>query len=228
MLPDLTALFAPHLLLLLQAGAPCTPDWIPTFGGEPGVEPGVSAMVVHDDGSGPALFVAGGLNSAGGVPLKGIAKWDGASWSALGTAVPMWIAALTVFDDGSGPALYAGGSFTEAGGVPAASIARWDGSSWSPVGSGLTGGGVFALNSFDDGTGPGLFAGGSFTEAGGLLARGLAKWDGSVWSEPGGGSDGRINALAVHDDGSGPALYVGGNFNFAGGVAARNVAKWDG
>ena len=46
---------------------------------------------------------------------------------------------------------------------------------------------VFAMAVFDDGSGPSLYAGGQFESAGGQVARGLARWDGSTWSEPGGG-----------------------------------------
>jgi len=82
------------------------------------------------------------------------------------------VRALAVFDDGSGPALYAGGSFTRAGGGAANGIARWDGSGWSALGSGVGPSGriVDALTVFDDGSGPALCVGGSFTLAGGATA----------------------------------------------------------
>src|SRR5262249_22486598 len=45
-----------------------------------------SSLAVFDDGSGQALYVAGDtLNSAGGVPVNQLARWDGSSWSAVGT-----------------------------------------------------------------------------------------------------------------------------------------------
>lgn len=40
----------------------------------------------------------------------------------------------------------------------------------------------------------------------GVPALGLAKWDGSSWSEVGGGP-GLVYELAVYDDGSGPSLF---------------------
>ena len=66
-----------------------------------------------------------------------VARWNGSSWSALGTGANDTVVALTVFDDGGGSALYAGGYFTTAGGVAANRIAKWDGSTWTPLGSGL-------------------------------------------------------------------------------------------
>jgi hypothetical protein len=87
---------------------------------------------------------------------------------------------------------------------------------------------VLALTAFDDGGGPALYAGGSFTTAGGLAASRIAKWDGSSWAALGSGMNGDVEALAAFDDGGGPALHAGGDFTTAGGVAANYIAKWDG
>ena len=209
-------------------------EWAPGFGLDL-IDGGIAALVVHDDGSGPALYAGGSFTTIDGVPSSGIARWDGASWSALVGGVSgggAWtVRALASFDDGSGPALYAGGSFTTAGGVPASGVARWDGASWSPLDLG-TNGSVAALAVWDDGTGPALYAGGSFTQAGGVTARHLARWDGQSWSEVGGGITPGANtwvyAIAAYDDGSGPGLYVAGSFTAAGGVAALKIARWDG
>jgi hypothetical protein len=47
-----------------------------------------------------------------GGSVNQIARWDGASWSALGSGTNGGsVFALSVFDDGGGPALYAGGQF---------------------------------------------------------------------------------------------------------------------
>jgi hypothetical protein len=187
----------------------------------------VSALCVFDDGGGPALYAGGHFTIAGGSAAQSIAKWDGSTWSALGSGMESGVYALTVFDDGSGPALYAGGSFATAGGVFVNSIAKWDGSMWSPLGSG-TESSIGALIVFDDGSGPALFVAGEFMTAGGVTGHNIAKWDGSSWSPLGSGTNDSINALAVFDDGGGPALYAGGVFTSAGGVAADNIAQWNG
>jgi hypothetical protein len=136
--------------------------------------------------------------------------------------------ALTVFDDGGGPALYAGGNFTIAGGASALRVAKWDGSSWSSVGSGPGNGvnnHVLALTVFDDGSGPALWAGGEFGNAGGVAANFIAQWDGSSWSALESGMNSAVMALAVFDDGSGPALYAGGGFS-ASPAGDSSLAKW--
>lgn len=207
--------------------------WSPLGSGvDGGPFPRIASLAVFDDGSGAALYAGGAFTGAGGAPASHIAKWDGNSWSPLGSGVNGVVRALAVFDDGSGTALYAGGAFTGAGGAPASHIAKWDGASWSPLGGG-TGGEVHALAVFDDGTGAALYAGGWFSSAGGVAASMIARWDGSAWSPLGSGLGGGesppiVEALAVYDDGSGAALYAGGWFNSAGGQPAGRIARWDG
>jgi trimeric autotransporter adhesin len=191
----------------------------------------VLALTVFDDGNGPALFAGGTFTSVAGISLNHIAKKNGDGWAPLSTGMNGNVLALTVFDDGGGPALYAGGDFTTAGGVTRNRIAKWNGNNWSALGTLLgTGvsGRVNALAVFDDGGGPALYAGGSFTTAGGVSANYIAKWDGTTWSALGTGLDSHVLTLAVFDDGGGPALYAGGIFTTAGGVSANRIAKWNG
>src|SRR5262249_38773986 len=113
----------------------------------------------------------------------------------------------------------------------------WDGATWSALGSGLSlvpgTAFVLALGAFDDGSGPALYVGGEFTAAGGVVATGIAKWDGTGWSALGSGLAGAhpivaVGSRTVFDDGSGPALYAGGDFTAAGSVAAIDIAAWNG
>jgi trimeric autotransporter adhesin len=73
----------------------------------------VTALAVFDDGSGPALYAGGAFTAAGGVTVNGIARWDGAAWSALSgpfeTGVIGTVMALAAGNAGSGPALHVGG-----------------------------------------------------------------------------------------------------------------------
>src|SRR4030095_14335340 len=84
-----------------------------------GLDSGVSALAVYDDGGGPALYAGGFFQTAGGGPAHFLAKWGATRGSALEREVTGSIRALAVFDDGGGPALYAGGQFWTAGGVGA-------------------------------------------------------------------------------------------------------------
>ena len=189
---------------------------------------------------GSTLYVGGEFSHAGGFTspflVNRIARWNGTSWSGLGTGMNFgsMVESLAVFDDGlgGGPLLHAGGTFTMAGDVAANGVAKWNGSSWSPLGAGLTGspGYARALAVFDDGNGLALYAGGQFSGAGGTAANRIAKWDGIQWSPLGAGVSSWIETLRVHEDntGDGPDLYVGGEFTMAGGMTTGKVAVWRG
>src|SRR5258707_1114204 len=77
----------------------------------------VSALVV----SGNDTYVGGYFKMVGGDAAYNIAKWNGSSWSALGSGMDGRVSALVV----SGGDLYAGGDFTIAGGIDANHIAKW-------------------------------------------------------------------------------------------------------
>jgi len=49
-----------------------------------GVDDGVRAIVIDAEGN---VYVGGSFARAGGATVNHIAKWDGSSWSALGTGV---------------------------------------------------------------------------------------------------------------------------------------------
>ena len=82
--------------------------------------------------SGSNVYVGGvftNVNNNGTVLTSAdyVARWDGTSWSALGSGTSDGVYALAL--DGAGNP-YAGGIFTTAGGSAANFVARWTGS-WS-------------------------------------------------------------------------------------------------
>jgi hypothetical protein len=181
----------------------------------------VCALAVDRSGN---LYAGGGFTSAGGVATNYISKWNGSSWSALGSGMN-WQGEVDAFVFDNSGNLYVGGQFDTAGGVAANYIAKWDGNSWSALGTGMNSY-VHAL-AFDSlGN---LYAGGEFTTAGGVTANYIAKWDGNSWSALGTGitgmDTGYVHALAVDRSGN---LYAGGQFDTMGGVPANNIAKWNG
>ncbi len=200
----------------------------------------VKALVTWNDGGGEILVAGGQFGGAGDITAKNIAAWNGSQWSAFsgaaGEGTDGMVEAIAVYDDGSGSALYVGGWFDHAGGVEVNGIAKWDGSEWSaltgPGGTGVDGNSVRALAVFDDGTGPALYAGGSFSTAGGTTVNNIARWDGDGWARligPSGiGTTSAVEALAVFDDGDGASLFAAGQFTTAGGITVNYVASWDG
>ena len=69
-----------------------------------------------------------------------------------------------------------------------------------------------------------LYAGGLFTDAGGVTVNYIAKWNGTTWSALGTGMNSSVNALAF--DSTNNVLYVGGNFTTAGGVTVNRIVKY--
>jgi len=136
-------------------------------------------MTAWNDGNGMALYAGGSFNRAGGTPVANVAKWDGASWSAMGDGFDSAVQELVAFDDGTGEALYALGNFSNSGATPMAHIAKWNGSSWEAVGSGADAN-IFGGYVYDTGEGPALIMGGSFSTVGGLPANRVA----SILSAP--------------------------------------------
>jgi hypothetical protein len=192
----------------------------------------VEALTVLESGDGSSVLVAGGRFSASGAEeLQHVASFDGTAWSRMGNGLPGTVRSLTTFEDGTGDVLYAGGTFDMGGAEQVGRIARWDGSDWHLLGTELEGGsanGVRALATFDDGTGPALFAGGGFRQSDGVVLERVAKWNGASWSSLDQGVSGKVNALEVFDAGTGPALFVAGAFQSASGISAGRIAKWDG
>lgn len=202
----------------------------------PGGFGGVSAVAEYDDGSGPALFVAGrSAPQAGefsllfGKEIGPVARWNGTEFEATTVDAPHGIEAMCVFDDGSGPKLYAGGDFNIGGSNPATDLAVWDGTSWSGVGNGGISGGAFdfpyvtSLAVHDDGTGERLYIGGQFTLAGGQAIQNLATWDGNSF-QAAGEPNNVVLALHSMELAGTPALFAGGFFSSVGGTAANTIA----
>ena len=74
-------------------------------------------------------------------------------------------------------------------------------------------------------SGSDLYVGGNFTQAGGVSANYIARWNGSSWVALGSGLNGQVKAIAV----SGSDVYVGGSFTDAGGNPnADYIARWNG
>ena len=225
----LLALLAVLVLTTIASAQPCTPQWDVAIG-NPGPGQRVYGMTIFDDGTGggPALFV--GINT----PANKVMKWNGSSWSQVGTAFSGGVYELAVYDDGNGPRLYAGGNFIANNGVTLNRIAKWDGSAWVSVGGGMTGGTpvVWAMTVHDDGSGPALVAAGLFGNAGTTPAANIAKWNGTSWAALGAGVWGNVSSMVHEILSVGPTLYVGGEFSHAGGTTVTHlvnkIAQWSG
>ncbi|NTV45122.1 MAG: T9SS type A sorting domain-containing protein [Chlorobiales bacterium] len=184
----------------------------------------VHALALDKNGN---MIVGGDFITAGLIPANYISNWNGTNWSTIGSGVSAtgtstpYILDLSIDNSNN---VFAGGSFSVAGATNASCVAKWNGSSWSALGSGISGGASPYVSAVKpDGNGN-LYAGGSFTTAGTVSAKNVAKWNGSAWSALGNGVDGNVNALAL-DAGN---AYAGGSFTTASSVTVNNIARWDG
>ena len=86
--------------------------------------------------NGPDVYVTGLFSNIGGASAPGIAKWDGASWSALGDWEQIGYNNVIV---ASGNNVYFGGRFVSNGRRDrrAEGVAKWNGSTWSDLGDGI-------------------------------------------------------------------------------------------
>ena len=178
-----------------------------------------------------------------------IAKWNGTSWTNLGSnggsngSLSGPVSDIAVGASGD---VYVGGSFANVNNNGALlnaadGVAKWNGTNWSALGSNGAGDGAIlsphAINSLAV-SGTKVYVVGSFSSVnnGGLLltqAAKVAQWDGSNWSGLASTGNGSLNdavyALAVN----GSAVYIGGRFtNIVDQgtmlTAADYIAKWDG
>jgi hypothetical protein len=197
---------------------------------------------------GQDVYAAGSFSGAGGVPAANVARWDGRTWSPLGSGTDGDVHALAVL----GGRLYAGGEFALAGGRLVGGLAVWDPAAqvWDAVGGGpLYDHAVNALAVIGDRY---LVVGGwfnGFNDSGAKIVEGLhglTMFDTAAPQDPGNvlagyfvlpgvsryGAAGWVRALEV----VGGDLHVGGWFDRAGivraarpqrpGFAAGNLAVW--
>ncbi len=192
--------------------------WTPI---DPGINNGVNAVALDNENN---LYIGGYFTWAGNGPANYVAKWNGSTWSALGPGLGDFVRALVLDSAGN---LYAGGVFTNAGAVVANGIAKWNGSTWSALGSGIAGPENITVQIYSLAVGKtgNLYAGGTFTSAGGVAASDIAEWNGSAWLALSSGMNGQVSALAVDNSGN---LYAGGKFTTAGTVSASYIAEWNG
>lgn len=202
-----------------------------------GLDAPVCAVAVDAAG---IVYVGGAFTEATNadgstVSVNGIARWDGATWSALGGGVSGMVRALALDEAGT---LYVGGDFTQATNangttITAQRIIRWDGEAWHPLGAGLD----YAVRSLAV-DGDQVYVGGDFTygfnsDGTGISVNRIARWDGSGWFGFGSGLNNGVNsivrAIAVAPNGD---VYLGGDFSvvFRNGPSpdVHRVIRWDG
>lgn len=168
-------------------------------------------------------LVAGGHFSAvAGQSAIGIARWNGTTWSPLGTPTTPFsnggIDALELLPNGD---LVIGGFFTQVSGVAANFIAGFDGTNWYPLGAGST----FSVAALARRPSGDLVARGSFAVPGGSVP--VATWNGSQWQDLGPGTPSAVNAMTVAPNGD-VVVFSGSGFWTSSGSGWSPFATWSG
>ena len=200
-------------------------QWRPLGTGLIDSSPAVNAMAFDASGN---LFATGRFNWLGdNTPISsGIAKWNGSTWSGVGTGLGIGKALMF---DATGNLIVAG-QFTSAGGVSANNIARWSGTAWSAFGTGLdeTGAGVLALGLAANGD---VLAASKSSIVGDLVHNELMRWNGSAWVNaiPHPAISGLIRTFKILPNGH---FILGGDFQKLGlggdTFHANYLVRWDG
>ncbi len=157
-----------------------------------------------------SFYVVGYFDEFEGTDYNHVAKFNGAYYETVGDGFEFPIGDLCMYND----QIIAGGGNGDA-------LTYLSGTDWIDLGTGGPAGASMAVFQGE------LYAIGCFDDAVDGTARYIAKWDGSTWSDVGGGLTGGFNcarAIVATND----YLYVGGQFTGAGGVDVQNIAKWDG
>jgi hypothetical protein len=167
---------------------------------------------------GTDLVAVGDFEQVGISPAEGIARWDGTSWSALGSGfdIPSGNNPETVVSYGG--EIVVGGYLTFSGAAPIHHLVHWTGSAFADLGGGADGE-VYTLAV----SGPDLLVGGPFTHVGGVEAHGAARWNGSQWSPLG---DNAVEVSGFREHGG--RLFATGEFLDADGNEAYGAAVWTG
>jgi hypothetical protein len=212
------------LTLALTAPAQCPlPVWQPVPGG--GSNNFVAAMLELPNGD---WIVGGSFTSIGGTAANCVARWNGSSWSPLGSGLAngwFFTSAYGLLQLANGDIL-ATGVFAVAGGVSANAVARWNGTMWSAFGTPLgLGNNVIITDAVELPNGDVVVSLWRLAPApAGALEGRVMRWNGAAWSTLGIGGTycGQMLVLPNGD------LVVGGQFASMNGVAANNIALWNG
>ncbi len=172
----------------------------------------IGAMAV--DSLSNTLIVGGRFDSIGSVQSKNIARWNGYNFLPIGLGLNIEVNSMVVINDEIYAASEYGFDYD---------IYKWDGINWN----------IFAtannhVNSMKARNGK-LYVAGSFTTIGGTFARRIAVWDGTTWSEVGGGiTEPLCCAFLFTMEFLDSVLYVTGEFDKADTVLVENIVGWNG
>jgi hypothetical protein len=174
---------------------------------------------IYGDTVNDILYATGNFTSVGGVSANYLAKWDGGTWSSIGSGLLNSYSAAHAIEIYNGDLVIVGMMF-----FPITSrVAKWNGAGWDSLGTNF-GDATFGIKVLNNE----LYAFGAFETENSIYYNGIAKWDGSNWvsigfpykdytTEP------YIRCMAYYNG----EIYAGGLFTDSSMVIS-NIAKYDG
>lgn len=195
-------------------------NWISGGNGYSQVNGEVSTTEVDKEGR---VFIGGAFTRVQDLKAGGLAYWDGKKWHGM-DKTPFLNVKDILFD--SSGVMYVAGMYSSLRSI----VAKWDGIKWDTLGSGGFQGAIFNLIIDKKSK---LYAGGNFSEVGGVPMRQIAQWDGSKWNSLDDGlkfnnttSVASVSKMVLDTNGD---LIVGGFFDRANSVViSSGVARWNG
>lgn len=176
------------------------------------------------------LLVGGHFATISGTTASRIARFDGTNWQSIGGGVTVQpfatsqVDAIAALNNGD---IIVGGQFTHVGGLPINNLARWNGTTWSAFGQPMLGASNGTIEDMVVMPNGDLIVTGRFSTIGGIVALGLAHWDGAQWLAMGQGPLPLATPVDLDVMANGDLLCAG-SFSSIGGIAANHFATWDG
>ncbi|MDB5282321.1 MAG: hypothetical protein JWO06_1396 [Bacteroidota bacterium] len=186
----------------------------------------IEAMCTDPSGN---LYAAGHFKDGNGYEF--VSKWNGTTWTELGTGTNALNANDYIWTICSDPAgnIYAGGSFTDSAGL-FAYVAKWDGTHWVNLGSGQNTGATYvqSIKSICSDASGNIYAAGEMTDNT-AAAYVVTEFNGTTWTQLGTSSlhaNSTIEVIKL----DGTNLYAAGDFTDGAnaGVGSQYVAMWNG
>jgi trimeric autotransporter adhesin len=168
--------------------------------------------VIYADSVDNFIYAGGTFTLSGNDTMKGIAKWDGTSWSAFPNTITDCRAIHRYNNE-----LVACGTFFPP--YTVSNFVKWDGTQWILINN-INGGGFSKFKTYNNE----VYAFGVFGNVAGLSGTNLVKWDGSNWSTL---KDTSFNNAIIDMAMYNGELYIGGTF-YNASKNIWNIAKWNG
>lgn len=171
------------------------------------------------------LLCYGAFDTLGNSACSKIARWNGTQWLPFDSTRFGGHGIYTAYTYNG--QLFVGGNFNNYS-YSIQDIARWDvtSGSWQNVSGGVNGmfGQIGSIEAFNGE----LYIAGLFYSSDGNAGTCIQKWNGTQWSDVGGGMGGSLYPTVHKIKKIDNDLYAVGVFYEAGGIPAQSIAKWDG